>query len=74
MGNEDGSGRSADTMDIPRAIAEIMAMPAGTRPLRRAVSGGAIPQTEINRVSAQTQVAWLGGNERIGPLIRAVHD
>lgn len=74
MGTEDGSGRSADTMDIPRAIAEIIAMPAGTRPLRRAVSGGAIPQTEINRVTAETQVEWLGASARVGPLIRAVHD
>lgn len=74
MGTEDGSGRSADMLDIPRAIAEIVAMPAGTRPLRRAVSGSAIPQTEINRVSAETQVAWLGRSERLGPIIRAVHD
>ena len=74
MGTEDGSGRSADTLDIPRAIAEIVAMPAGTRPLRRAVSGSAIPQTEINRVSAETQIAWLGRSERIGPVVRAVHD
>ena len=34
MGTEDGSGRSADPMDVPRAIAEIAAMPAGKRPLR----------------------------------------
>ncbi|WP_373486737.1 SDR family NAD(P)-dependent oxidoreductase, partial [Blastomonas sp.] len=27
MGTEDGSGRSADPMDVPRAIAEIIAMP-----------------------------------------------
>lgn len=60
MGTEDGSGRSADPMDVPRAIAEIIAMPAGTRPLRRPVSGGAVPQTEINRVSAVTQRAMLG--------------
>jgi NAD(P)-dependent dehydrogenase (short-subunit alcohol dehydrogenase family) len=52
MGTEDGSGRSANMADIPRALAEIIAMPAGTRPLRRAVSG----------------------SERLGPLIRAVHN
>jgi NAD(P)-dependent dehydrogenase (short-subunit alcohol dehydrogenase family) len=74
MGTEDGSGRSANMADIPRALAEIIAMPAGTRPLRRAVSGGPIPQVEINRVSAETQVAWLGRSERLGPLIRAVHN
>ncbi|WP_338445874.1 SDR family oxidoreductase [Pelagerythrobacter marensis] len=74
MGTEDGSGRTADVMDIPHAIAEIIAMPPGTRPLRRAVSGSAIPQTEINRVAAATQVAWLGRSERLGPLVRAVHE
>jgi NAD(P)-dependent dehydrogenase (short-subunit alcohol dehydrogenase family) len=60
MGTEDGSGRSADVMDVPRAIAEIIAMPAGTRPLRKPVSQGAVPQTEINRVSAEAQRAMLG--------------
>ncbi|ANY20822.1 putative oxidoreductase [Tsuneonella dongtanensis] len=60
MGSEDGSGRTADVMDIPRAIAEIAAMPAGSRPLRRPVSGGSIPQTEINEVSKKAQLAMLG--------------
>ncbi len=60
MGAEDGSGRSADPMDVPRAIAAIIAMPAGTRPLRRPVSAGPVPQTEINRVSADAQRAMLG--------------
>ena len=72
MGEEDGSGRSADPMDIPRAIAAIMVMPAGTRPLRRPVSGGAIPQTRINDVTADTQIAWLGQSS-LGPMITAVH-
>ena len=73
MGTEDGSGRSADPLDVPRAIAEIMAMPAGKRPLRRAVHPGNKPQEAINRVSAEVQVAWLGGGV-LGPLIKAVHD
>ena len=73
MGTEDGSGRSADPMDVPRAIAEIMAMPAGKRPLRRAVHPGNKPQEAINRVSAETQLAWLGGSA-LGPLVKAVHD
>lgn len=73
MGTEDGSGRSANPMDIPRAIARTMAMPAGTRPLRVAVSGGAIPQTRINEVTAETQVQWLG-NSGLGPMIKAVHN
>ncbi|MGV3731228.1 MAG: SDR family oxidoreductase [Sphingopyxis sp.] len=74
MGTEDGSGRSADPADVPRAIAEIMAMPAGKRPLRRAVHPGNKPQEAINRVSAEVQVAWLGGSPAVGPLVKAVHD
>ena len=73
MGTEDGSGHSADPADVPRAIAEIMAMPAGTRPLRRAVHPGSKPQEAINKVSAEVQLAWLGGGQ-LGPLVRAVHD
>lgn len=73
MGTEDGSGRSADPADVPRAIAEIMAMPAGKRPLRRAVHPGNKPQEAINRVSAEVQLAWLGGGQ-LGPLVKAVHD
>lgn len=73
MGTEDGSGRSADPNDVPLAIAEIAAMPAGSRPLRRAVHPGAKPQEAINRVSRETQLAWLGGSP-FGPWIKAVHD
>lgn len=73
MGKEDGTRRSADPMDVPRAIAEIAAMPAGTRPLRRAVHPGSKPQEAINRVSAETQVNWLG-NSPFGPWVKAVHD
>ena len=73
MGKEDGTRRSADPMDVPRAMAEIIAMPAGSRPLRRAVHPGNKPQEAINRVSAETQVAWLG-NSPYGPWIKAVHN
>jgi hypothetical protein len=48
-------------------------MPAGTRPLRRAVHPGSKPQEAINKVSAETQVNWLGGSP-FGPWIKAVHD
>ena len=72
MGEEDGSGRSADPMDVPRAMARVLGMPNGTRPLRVPVSGGSIPQTAINEVTAQTQVGWLG-ESGYGPLIKAVH-
>lgn len=73
MGTETGAGRTADPMDVPRAIAEIAAMPAGTRPLRRAVFPGAKPQEAINAVSREVQLAWLG-NSAVGPWIKAVHD
>ncbi|MDP3905938.1 SDR family oxidoreductase [Novosphingobium sp.] len=73
MGTETGSGRSADPADVPRAIAEIAALPAGRRPLRRAVHPGNKPQEAINRVAAETQVAWLG-NSPVGPWVKAVHD
>ncbi len=73
MGTETGGGRNADVLDVPRAIAEIAALPAGRRPLRRAVHPGAKPQEAINRISAETQVNWLG-NSAFGPWIKAVHD
>ena len=73
MGEEDGSGRSADPMDVPRAIVGLVAMPAGTRPLRQPVSGGNIPQTPINETTRQVQIGWLG-ESGYGPMIRAVHD
>jgi NAD(P)-dependent dehydrogenase (short-subunit alcohol dehydrogenase family) len=74
MGTEDGSGRSADPMDVPRAIARTIALPAGTRPLRVPVSGGPIPQTAINEVAARTQLEWLGRSPQLGPVMRAVHN
>lgn len=73
MGTETGAGRSADPLDVPAAIAAIAAMPAGTRPLRRAVHPGPKPQEAINRVCAESQLAWLG-NTPLGPWIKAVHD
>ena len=72
MGQEDGSGRSADPMDVPRAIAAIAAMAPGTRPLRKAVHPRRKPQLPINEVTAQVQVGWLG-ESGYGPLIKAVH-
>ena len=72
MGTEDGSGRSADPMDVPKAMAKVLAMAPGTRPVRLPVSGGSIPQTAINEVSARTQVEWLGGSP-MGVLVKTVH-
>lgn len=72
MGQEDGSGRSADPMDIPRAIARLIASPPSMRPLRLAVHPGPKPQLPINAVTARVQQGWLG-ESGYGPLINAVH-
>ncbi len=73
MGTETGGGRTADVLDVPRAIAEVAALPPGSRPLRRAVHPGPKPQEAINRVAAQTQLEWLGQSP-FGPWVRAVLD
>jgi NAD(P)-dependent dehydrogenase (short-subunit alcohol dehydrogenase family) len=62
-----------DPVMVPQAIAEIAAMPAGTRPLRRAVHPGDKPQLEINRVCRETQIEWLG-RMPYGEWAKAVHD
>jgi NAD(P)-dependent dehydrogenase (short-subunit alcohol dehydrogenase family) len=73
-GPRSGSWPNApDPMMVPQAIAEIAAMPAGTRPLRRAVHPGEKPQLEINRVSRETQLAMLGDGP-YGDWARAVYD
>ncbi|WP_114519910.1 SDR family oxidoreductase [Altererythrobacter sp. ZODW24] len=68
-----GGGGSTDPMDVPNAIGEIIAMPAGTRPVRRAVHPGMKPQLPINETSAKAQVDWLGASP-YGPWIKAVHN
>ena len=73
MGREDGTRRTADPMDVPNAIAEIIAKPAGTRPLRKEVHPGSKPQIAINEVTAKVQVQWLGETP-FGPWIKAVHN
>lgn len=71
MGEASNGGGTTDPMDVPRAIAGIIAMPAGARPLRKPVHPGAKPQVPINEVSAQQQLAMLG-NSGYGPLLRKV--
>lgn len=66
-------GGSTDPMDVPRAIAKVIAMSPGKRPLRLPVHPTRIPQTAINDVSAKTQVAMLG-NSGFGPWIKDVHE
>jgi NAD(P)-dependent dehydrogenase (short-subunit alcohol dehydrogenase family) len=53
-------GGTTDPMDVPRAMAEIIAMAPGTRPLRRPVHPGPRPQEPINQVAAQVQRQMLG--------------
>ncbi|QFT77833.1 SDR family oxidoreductase [Erythrobacter sp. THAF29] len=71
LGQRTGGG-STDPMDVPRAMAEVIAMPAGTRPLRRPVHPGPKPQTPINELTARVQVEWLGASP-FGPWVKAVH-
>ena len=71
LGQRTGGG-TTDPMDVPRAMAKVIAMPAGTRPLREAVHPGAKPQLALNKLSAETQVGWLGQSP-YGPWIKAVH-
>ncbi len=65
-------GGSTDPMDVPRAIAKVMAMSPGKRPLRLPVHPGRKPQLAINEVCAKTQIEMLG-NSPFGPWIRDVH-
>ncbi|MEM7459320.1 MAG: SDR family oxidoreductase [Pseudomonadota bacterium] len=70
MGARTGGG-STDPMDVPHAIAEIIAMPKGTRPLRKAVHPVARPQEPLNEASAQVQLAVLGESQ-LGPWVKDV--
>lgn len=56
-----GTPRTTDPMDVPRAIAEIMALPAGKRPLRRPVHPNTRATDGANAAMAQVQAAVLGG-------------
>ncbi len=51
---------STDPNDVPRAIAEIMAMPVGTRPLRRPVHPNPGAMVAANGAMAQIQANVLG--------------
>lgn len=73
MGEPSSGGGTTDPMDVPRAIAEIIQMPRGTRPLRRPVHPGAKPQEAINAVSRETQLAMLGASA-YGPWVKDVLD
>ena len=51
--------RTTDPMDIPRAIGEIIAMPAGSRPLRRPVHPNTQGVDAANAALAQIQASAL---------------
>ncbi len=65
--------RNTDPMDIPRAIADVIAMPQGQRPLRVGVHPVRIPQAAINQVAEETQVQLLEG-AGMGAIGRAVYN
>ena len=70
MGARTGGG-STDPMDVPRAIAEIIAMPKGKRPLRKAVHPVSRPQEPLNDAAAEAQLALLGESQ-LGPWVKDV--
>jgi NAD(P)-dependent dehydrogenase (short-subunit alcohol dehydrogenase family) len=53
-------GGSTNPMDVPNAIAEIIAMPAGKRPLRRPVHPSTAATDAANTAMAQIQASILG--------------
>jgi NAD(P)-dependent dehydrogenase (short-subunit alcohol dehydrogenase family) len=69
----ENTGWDTDAMDVPRAIAEILAMPPGKRPLRRAVHPRNRPQEAINAVSAETQRRIFAGSP-LASVINGVLD
>lgn len=66
-----GGGGTTDPMDIPDAIAQLIASPDGTRPLRLAIHPDARPQLGINEASRETQLAMLDSSP-YGPWVRDV--
>ncbi len=66
-----GGGGTTDPMDVPRAMAEIIAMPAGARPLRRPVHPNTQTSTAANAAMAQIQAAALS-NGPYAPWLKAV--
>lgn len=65
--------QTTDPMDVPRAIADLMAMEAGGRPLRRPVHPNSRLSEAANQAMADIQAAVLG-NGRFAPWHAAVTD
>lgn len=55
-----GGGGTTDPMDVPRAISEVIAMPAGKRPLRRPVHPNTQATDALNAAHTQVQAAVMG--------------
>jgi NAD(P)-dependent dehydrogenase (short-subunit alcohol dehydrogenase family) len=53
--------RTTDPMDVPRAIGEILNLPAGKRPLRRPVHPNTVATDAANAAMAQIEASVLGG-------------
>lgn len=68
-----GGGGSTDPMDVPNAMAEVISMAPGTRPIRRAVHPGLKPQQALNDLVDTVQTKWLGETP-YGPWIKSVHN
>jgi len=66
-------GGTTDPDDVAKAIVEIIALPAGRRPLRRPVHPNTRATEAINACAAQVQAAALG-NGPFGPWHAAVTD
>lgn len=66
-------GGSTDPMDVPRAIADIIALPPGKRPLRKPVHPNTQATDALNAAHAQVQAAVLGQG-RYKPWHDAVTD
>ncbi|MDO9487982.1 MAG: SDR family oxidoreductase, partial [Sphingomonadaceae bacterium] len=66
-----GAGGTTDPMDVARAIAEIIAMPAGSRPLRRPVHPDTRATDALNAAHAQVQARALGTGA-FAPWFKAV--
>lgn len=68
-----GGGGSTDPMDVPRAIAGLLAMPAGTRPLRRPVHPNTAASDAANAALAGIQAQVMGAGP-FAPWLRAVQN
>ena len=55
-----GGVYETDPMDVPRAIASIIALPPGKRPLRKPVHPNTQATDALNAAHAQVQAAVMG--------------